>query len=177
MRCSFPMTVTAALGEKFAAIWPHLDERAKRLLAATEAQQLGYGGVTAASKACGLSRVTITKARDWLDAAPLETGRIRKQGGDRRSLATKIQASRNPSRRSWNRFPVAIQSLRCNGPARASGTSHRMKTEAGIYHTGRDEQFQRINAKVQAALPPPQIALRHPNRSMNLRGVLNQSFR
>ncbi|MFZ4615736.1 MAG: hypothetical protein ACOYM2_06030 [Rectinemataceae bacterium] len=64
------MTAIMALGEKFAAIWP----------------QLGCGGVTVVSKACGLSRVTITKALEELAAAALETGRIRKPGGCCRSL-------------------------------------------------------------------------------------------
>ena len=61
---------TDDLEEKVARIWPHLDERARRLFAASEARRMGYGGVTAVSRACGLSRVTITKAIGELDAEP-----------------------------------------------------------------------------------------------------------
>ena len=50
-----------ALQEKVARLWPHLDERARRLFAASEARELGYGGVTLMSQVCGLSRVTIRK--------------------------------------------------------------------------------------------------------------------
>jgi hypothetical protein len=64
------MVDAVQLKAKFDGIWPHLDERAKRLMAASEARQLGYGGVSEVSRACGLSRVTITKALAELDSAP-----------------------------------------------------------------------------------------------------------
>ena len=83
------MTDAVVLKAKFDLIWPHLDERARRLLAASEARQLGYGGVTEVSKACGLSRVTITKALGELDAEPLEAGRIRRSGGGRPTLVAR----------------------------------------------------------------------------------------
>jgi hypothetical protein len=43
---------------KFALIWPHLDERARRMMAGSEAREFGYGGVSMVRRACGLSRVT-----------------------------------------------------------------------------------------------------------------------
>ena len=55
-----------ALKQKVALLWPHLDERARRLFAASEARQLGHGGVSLVSRACGLSRVTITKGVEEL---------------------------------------------------------------------------------------------------------------
>ena len=60
-RCLAGMTILRALQQKVALLWPHLDERARRLFAANEARHLGHGGVAAVSRACGLSRVTITK--------------------------------------------------------------------------------------------------------------------
>jgi hypothetical protein len=59
----------SSLRQKVARLWPHLDERARRLFAASEAQQLGHGGVSVVSRACGLSRVTITKGLQELAAA------------------------------------------------------------------------------------------------------------
>jgi hypothetical protein len=56
------------------------------MMAGTEALQLGHGGVSAVSRACGLSRVTITKAIRELNEPPLEPGRIRRPGGGRPSL-------------------------------------------------------------------------------------------
>ena len=58
----------SVLRQKFDLIWPHLDERARRMVAATEARQMGYGGISEVSRACGLSRVTITKGIQELDA-------------------------------------------------------------------------------------------------------------
>ena len=55
------MSTPEAIEARFASLWPHLDERGRRLLAASEARQFGHGGVTVISRVCGLSRVTITK--------------------------------------------------------------------------------------------------------------------
>ena len=49
------------LEQKFASIWPLLDERTRRLMAASEARALGHGGVSQVSRACGLSRKAIAK--------------------------------------------------------------------------------------------------------------------
>ncbi|MDR1049745.1 MAG: ISAzo13 family transposase [Deltaproteobacteria bacterium] len=67
-------------------MWPHLNERQRRMLAASEAQSLGYGGITAVSEICGLSRVTVTKGVKELDLLPLEGNRIRMPGSGRLSL-------------------------------------------------------------------------------------------
>ena len=56
------MKTPLELKRKFVQLWPHLNERTKRIVAAEEAVRLGYGGVSLVSRACGLSRVTITKA-------------------------------------------------------------------------------------------------------------------
>jgi transposase len=66
--------------------WLHLDERSRRIMAASIAVELGYGGVTAVSKACGLSRVTITNGIKELNAPPLEEGRIHRPGAGRPSI-------------------------------------------------------------------------------------------
>lgn len=79
------MVDVGELKKKVALIWPHLDEWARRLFAASKALHLGHGGVTAVSRACGLSRVTITKALGELNQRPLPSGRIRRPGGGRRS--------------------------------------------------------------------------------------------
>ena len=76
------MAKLRSLQEKFRQLWPHLDERARRIVAASEAKHLGYGGVSLISRACGLSRVTITKGVRDLDVQPLPTGRIRRSGQD-----------------------------------------------------------------------------------------------
>jgi DNA-binding phage protein len=49
----------AAIGARFKALKGSLDERSRRLLAAAESQVLGRGGISAVSKATGISRVVI----------------------------------------------------------------------------------------------------------------------
>ena len=71
---------------KLRQMWPHLNERSRRMVAAAEAVQLGYGGVSLVSRACGLSRVTITKGINELSGAPLPVERVRRNGGGRHRL-------------------------------------------------------------------------------------------
>src|SRR3989304_9730129 len=68
-------------GQQLMQLWPHLDERARRMVAAAEALRIGWGGVTQVSRVCGLSRVTITNGLAELNEAPLPEGRVRRGGG------------------------------------------------------------------------------------------------
>jgi hypothetical protein len=75
------------LSEKFAALWPLLDERSRRLTAAVEAMSLGRGGVSAVNRACGLSRQVISKGiKEIEEGAVVPTGRIRRSGGGRKAV-------------------------------------------------------------------------------------------
>ena len=56
------------------------------MLAANEALHEGYGGISRISRACGLSRVTITKGIRELDEDPVAAGRIRRPGAGRHTL-------------------------------------------------------------------------------------------
>jgi hypothetical protein len=70
---------------------PHLDERGRRLFAASEAKSLGYGGVVKMMHATGMARSTIGRGRKELaEAAALEPGRVRRSGGGRKSLISKF---------------------------------------------------------------------------------------
>jgi hypothetical protein len=40
------MDTDAQLAQYFAGMWPHLDEHARRLVAASNAVELGYGGIS-----------------------------------------------------------------------------------------------------------------------------------
>lgn len=51
----------------YEALLPEMDERMRRQWAAAEARRLGYGGVTAVSRAVGISRTTIEPVlRNWI---------------------------------------------------------------------------------------------------------------
>ncbi len=73
----------AAIVEKYAAIAPVLDERARRLWAATESRAIGYGGDALVSAATGLARETIRKGRRELEQGIEVTGRVRRAGAGR----------------------------------------------------------------------------------------------
>jgi hypothetical protein len=76
----------ARIRRKFAVLGPVMDERMRRQWAAAEAEQLGWGGVSAVAQATGLSRTTITAGRRELrhraehPDAPVSP-RIRRPGG------------------------------------------------------------------------------------------------
>ena len=76
-----------SLQERNAAILPHLDERQRRLFAAAEAKAAGYGGIAAVSRVTGIAASTIGRGLKDLEApTPPSLGRVRRPGGDRKSL-------------------------------------------------------------------------------------------
>src|ERR671926_1005069 len=71
--------------ERFACVAERLDERTRRLVAASEALALGWGGISATSRATGLSRDAIRRGIAELQGAPAAPpGRIRRPGGGRK---------------------------------------------------------------------------------------------
>lgn len=68
-------------------LWPLLDERTRRLMAANEALALGYGGISIVHRASGLSRKAISKGIDEIlaNSSPGE-GRIRRSGAGRKPI-------------------------------------------------------------------------------------------
>jgi hypothetical protein len=80
------------LALKLATVLPHLDERQRRVLLAAESRWLGRGGITAVSKAAGVSRPTIHKGLSELAQVPVgvaETARVRRPGAGRKRLVEK----------------------------------------------------------------------------------------
>ncbi len=80
----------ASVQKKYRQLGPYLDERARRLWAAAEAEQLGYGGVSAVAAATSLSRTTVLAGQRELKqpAAVAGTTRRRKPGAGRKRLAS-----------------------------------------------------------------------------------------
>ena len=50
-----------SLAAKFAALFPHLDERQRRLVMGAEARVLGHGGIKVVAAAADVSAVTVTR--------------------------------------------------------------------------------------------------------------------
>ena len=61
---------------------PQLDERQRRLFAASEARAAGHGGIAAVSRVTRIAASTIGRGLKELDApAPLKPGGVRRPGG------------------------------------------------------------------------------------------------
>jgi hypothetical protein len=73
----------AMMVAKYAAIGRLLDERSRRLWAASESRAIGYGGDALVSAATGLARETIRNGRAELEAAVDLEGRVRRPGAGR----------------------------------------------------------------------------------------------
>ncbi|WP_326715574.1 ISAzo13 family transposase [Streptomyces sp. NBC_01474] len=74
------------LAVKFAVLFPHLDERQRRLLMAAEARALGHGGIRAVARAAGVSGTTVRKGTSDLEAGDPLVGRVRQPGGGRKRV-------------------------------------------------------------------------------------------
>jgi hypothetical protein len=174
------MVTMREIKEKLRRMWPHLNERARRMVAASEAAQIGYGGVSLVSCACGLSRVTITKGVRELKAAPLPADRVRRPGGGRRRLEAHdpglpglLESLVEPLTRGDPESPLrwtckSTRTLAGELVHRQHPISHEKvaqylrklgyslqgnrKTEEGEDHPHRDEQFRHINREVRQAI-------------------------
>jgi len=81
------MVDPAAIRARYEALSPHLDERGRRVFAASKARAAGYGGIAAVSRATGIAASTIGRGLDELaDTASLDASRVRRPGGGRKPL-------------------------------------------------------------------------------------------
>ncbi|MGW1808130.1 ISAzo13 family transposase [Streptomyces sp. NPDC002078] len=79
--------VRGQLAVKFGVLFPHLDERQRRLLLGAEARILGHGGIRAVARAAQVSETTVRKGVDELEAGEEPLGRVRRPGGGRKKVA------------------------------------------------------------------------------------------
>src|SRR5262245_58930046 len=72
---------------RFEVLFPHLNERQRRLVLAAEARLLGHGGVRAVAEVAGVSGTTVRTGVSELDSGddPLPPVRVRRTGGGRKS--------------------------------------------------------------------------------------------
>jgi hypothetical protein len=175
------MATLSELKRKLRSIWPHLDERTRRLTAANEALGLGYGGVSLVQRACGLSRKAIGKGLREIsqDGKPLE-GRIRRRGAGRKPITTSnprlvkaldkmIEGHTRGDPQSPLRWickstrTIAQELSRQKHPVSHMKVSQILrdlkyslqgnrKTEEGADHPDRDAQFRHISAEVKKYL-------------------------
>jgi Rhodopirellula transposase DDE domain len=84
------MTQEEEIKQRSVRIAGDLTERTRRLFAANEALSLGWGGISVVSRATGLSRQVISDGIQELQGGmQAEAGRVRRQGGGRKSNVSK----------------------------------------------------------------------------------------
>jgi len=107
--------------DRFRLLEVVLDERSRRLLAAAESKAWGLGGISAVSRATGMSRQVIRQGlKELLQPPAPPAGRVRRPGGGRKKAQHKDTALCWPIWRSWwNRQRAATRKPVCAGPATA----------------------------------------------------------
>src|SRR5256885_1778799 len=166
------------LAAKFQVIFPHLDERQRRLLMGAEARALGHGGIRLVARAAGVREATVSLGVDELDCGAEPLGRVRGPGGGRKQAADldpglrpALLALVEPEERGDPMSPLrwTTKSTR-NLAAELTRQGHRVgadtvgdllraegfslqgnaKTIEGQRHPDRDAQFRYINEQVKA---------------------------
>jgi transposase len=171
----------AAIGERFRALAPELDERRRRLWAAAEARAAGRGGIAATARATGMAIDTIRKGiRELESGETLGPRRVRRPGGGRKpitetdpTLLEDLERLLDDGTRGDPELPLRwtsksvrklAEGLRELGHEVSYRTVARLlralgyslqanrKTREGSSHPDRDAQFQHINATAKAAI-------------------------
>jgi len=202
-----PLTIDAsAIKARFNAVAPFLDERDRRLVAASEAQVAGRGGIAAVALATGIARSTIGRGLAELRGArKLPKGRIRRKGGGRK-LALKTQpgllaaledivqsAIRGDPEatlvwvsRSQRHLAKALEERGFAASQKLVGRLLRRlgfslqansKTREGASHPDRNAQFENINAKVKSFLDAGQPAISVDTKKKELVGDFKNAGR
>jgi DDE family transposase len=191
---------------RFASLSPHLDERGRRLFAATEANAAGYGGIAAVSRITGIAASTIGRGLADLaaDAKP-RAGRLRRPGGGRKPLVTTdpallpaLLALVEPTARGDPMSPLrwtckSLRRLATELAAQGHRVSHTVvgellaqqkfslqansKTREGGHHPDRDAQFRHINQSVTDALATRQPVISVDTKKQELVGDFKNAGR
>jgi DNA-binding phage protein len=162
---------------KYQRVAAVLDERARRVWAAAEAEAIGYGGQSIVAKATGLSRVTLHRAMlEQTAGVPQAPTRIRSAGGGRPKrirqevdLLAALEALVEPSTRGdpenalrWTcqstrqlaralvaqGYPISHQTVASLLDELGYSLQGNQKIKEGGHHPDRDAQFQYIHERV-----------------------------
>jgi len=192
--------------DRFTALSPHLNERDRRLFAATEAATAGYGGIAAVSAATGIAVSTIGRGlKDLVEAGGLLAGRVRRAGGGRKSLVARnpgllpdLMALVEPGERGDPMSPLrwtckSLRQLAAELVARGHRVSRTVvgellkaqkfslqansKTNEGGDRPDRNAQFSHINQSVTAALAAQQPVISVDTKKKELVGDFKNAGR
>jgi hypothetical protein len=159
-----------AIGERYRALAGELNERQRRLWAASEARAAGRGGIAAVARASGMAENTIRAGlRELEQGAEIGAGRVRRKGAGRRSVTASdpglldvlrelveadtrgdpeqplLWTSKSVRRLSHETVAKLLRKLGYSLQANR-------KTKEGRQHPDRDAQFRHINERVKAAI-------------------------
>jgi len=177
-----------AIGERFRALAPELDERRRRIWAAAEARSHGRGGLAGVARATGFDEGTIRRGISDIESVEtLAPERVRRHGGGRRPLSESdptliadlerlVDADsrgdpEQPLRWTSKSVRKLAEGLRELGHEVSYRTVARLlrslgyslqanaKTREGHSHPDRDAQFGHISQAVKAALERGQPAI------------------
>jgi len=172
------MKDTELISKRHKILSPFLDEKARRLMIATESKVIGHGGIGVVSKSTGVSRTTIsTGLRELKNPDLIDTSRIRKEGGGRKKEVEKLPAIEKelekliePALRGEPDSPLmwtskSLRKLSVELKLKGFNVSHKLvgeilkakgfslqanrKTDEGKGHPDRNAQFEHIHLKVK----------------------------
>src|SRR5229473_823085 len=175
------MTKEEEIKQRYERIAGDLTEQTRRLFAANEALSLGWGGISAVSRATGLSRQVISAGIQELQGgSQAEEGRVRRKGGGRKSNVSKdpklsedLERLVEPVTRGDPESPLrwtskSVRKLAKELQGMGHQVSHELvsellhglgyslqalrKTREGGEHPDRDGQFEHLNAQAAAFL-------------------------
>jgi hypothetical protein len=135
------------LAAKFPAIFPHLDERQRRLLMGAEARALGHGGIRAVARAAWVREATVSLGAGELDSGAGPLGRARRPGGGRKRAAPSRLRGSCVSSSRWSPGPAAITHPACLGRSVVADPAPRARQ-------GSPGGFLAAAARRQWACPP-----------------------
>jgi len=196
----------AAIKSRFEAVAPFLDERGRRLVAASEALTAGRGGVKAVCEATAVARSTIGRGLAELRGGENHLGgRVRRAGGGRKAaierqaglletLAELVQSAiRGDPQAALLWVSKSQRHLAGALAERGFVVSHKLvgrllrrlgftlqsnrKTREGASHPDRDAQFEHINTQVSDFQAAGQPAISVDTKKKELVGDFRNSGR
>ena len=175
------MEMLTGIEERFKSLRGVLDERSRRLLVAAESEAMGRRGISAVSRATGVSRQVIRQGiAELKQSAVLPERRIRRSGGGRKqavardpSLKTDLEELLESTTRGDPESPLrwtcrSVRNLEAELKSKVHVVSHQVvadllheleyslqanrKTSEGASHPDRNAQFEYLNSKVKRHL-------------------------
>jgi transposase len=185
--------------QRFAAVGALLDERSRRLVVASESVALGRGGISAVSRATGISRPVIREGvKELKRPASVAPGRVRRAGAGRKRIVDKdptlkrdLETLLDPVTRGDPQSPLrwsakSVRKLAQELAVKGHSISYpvvaellhelgyslqaNQKTREGGKHPDRNAQFEHINGKVKEYLADQQPVISVDTKKKELVG-------